>query len=150
MPTGSTYQQKNTFKGHPLKSIQKPHAVAWWGPVWRGLFVDPTGKHYRAMGRALWLYGYLIVHADRRTGTLFRKVTTIASDMKVSARTIQAWLTLLRQHGYITTKSTGRALEIKIEKWKPIQKTRQVSTSAGAPFRPASPAAYPISQQPAR
>lgn len=95
---------------------------AWWGPVWRGLFVDPAGKHYHAMGRALWLYGYLIVHADRRTGTLYRTVATVARDMQVSRRTIQAWLALLRQHGYIRTKTTGRALAIGIEKWRPIIK----------------------------
>jgi hypothetical protein len=72
------------------------------------------------MGQALWLYGYLIIHANRRTGTLHRTVSTVASDMQVPKRTIQAWLSVLRQHGYISTKTTGRALEIKIEKWKPI------------------------------
>jgi DNA-binding PadR family transcriptional regulator len=74
------------------------------------------------MGRALWLYGYLIVHADRRTGTLYRRIDTVSHDMKVSRRTIQAWLALLRRHGYIRTETTGRALAIRIEKWRPIMK----------------------------
>jgi hypothetical protein len=94
----------------------------WWGPVWRGLFVDPAGKHYRAMGRALWLYGYLIVHANRQTGTLYRMVATIAHDMQVSERTIHAWLSVLRRHEYISTKTTGRALVIRIEKWRPLKR----------------------------
>jgi Helix-turn-helix domain len=104
------------------KLNQSVRRSIWWGPVWRGLFVDPAGKHYRAMGRAIWLYGYLIVHADRRTGILYRRVTTVANDMQVSERTIQAWMALLRQHCYITTKTTGRALVIRIEKWRPIVK----------------------------
>lgn len=94
----------------------------WWGPMWRGLFVDPAGKHYRAMGSALWLYGYLIVHANRKTGTLFRTLAVIARDMQVSKRTIQAWLSVLRRNNYIKTKTTGRALLIDIEKWRPISK----------------------------
>jgi hypothetical protein len=73
------------------------------------------------MGRALWLYGYLIIHADRKTGTLYRRIDTVSCDMNVSGRTIQAWLALLRRHGYIRTKTTGRALAIRIEKWKPIK-----------------------------
>jgi hypothetical protein len=98
------------------------HSSVWWGPIWRGLFVDPTGKHYRAMGRALWLYGYLIVHADRKTGALYRTIATVSCDMQVSQRTIQAWMALLRRQGYISTRATGRALAIKIEKWRPIVK----------------------------
>jgi Mn-dependent DtxR family transcriptional regulator len=92
----------------------------WWGPVWRGLFVDPAGKHYRAMGKSLWLYGYLIVHANRKTGTLYRRVSNISLDMRVSERTVQAWLSLLKRHGYIRAQTTGRALEIEIEKWRPV------------------------------
>ena len=74
------------------------------------------------MGKALWLYGYFIVHANRRNGTLYRTVSTIARDMQVSRRTIQSWLILLRRYGYIKTMPTGRALVISIEKWRPIIK----------------------------
>jgi hypothetical protein len=114
--------QRITSSERFSKPSQSIHPSTWWGPVWRGLFVDPAGKHYRAMGQALWLYGYLIVHADRRAGTLYRTVATVARDMQVSERTIQAWLALLRRHGYIRTKTTGRALAIWIEKWRPIMK----------------------------
>lgn len=114
--------QRVTFHKRFSTPDSSTRPSVWWGPVWRGLFVDPTGKHYRAMGRALWLYGYLVVHADRKTGTLFRRVSTVSCDMRVSERTVQAWLSLLRRHGYIKTRTTGRALAIGIEKWRPIMK----------------------------
>jgi hypothetical protein len=114
--------QRVTFQMQFPRSTKSARPSMWWGPVWRGLFVDLEGKHYRSMGRALWLYGYLIVHADRRTGTLYRTVSTIARDMQVSKRTIQSWLVVLRRHSYIKTKTTGRALSIRIEKWRPIIK----------------------------
>src|SRR5947209_2008961 len=95
------------FPTQASKSNPSNRPATWWGPIWRGLFVDQEGKHYRAMGRALWLYCYLIIHADRRTGTLYRTVATVARDINVSERTIQAWLALLRRHSYIKTKTTG-------------------------------------------
>jgi|ERR1041385_5373517 hypothetical protein len=122
MPITITPQQRVIFSDHFSKPSYNTRPSAWWGPIWRGLFVDPAGKHYRAMGRALWLYGYLIVHANRKTGTLYRRVATVAHDMQVSGRTVQAWLALLRRCGYIRTKTTGRALVIRIEKWRPIIK----------------------------
>src|SRR5438105_12946195 len=113
MPITTTHLPRITVPVQFSKSNQTIRRSIWWGRVWRGLFVDPAGKHYRAMGRALWLYGYLIVHADRRTGTLYRRVATVARDMQVSERTVQAWMALLRQHSYINTKTTGRAMAIR-------------------------------------
>jgi len=126
--------QRITFPARYSKLDRNTHPTTWWGPLWRGLFVDPSGKHCQTMGRALWLYGYLVIHADRRTGTLYRTVATVARDMQVSGRAIQAWFALLRQHGYIRTRTTGRALVIGIEKWRPILKTREkVNGHAGTP-----------------
>jgi hypothetical protein len=79
------------------------HPNAWWGPIWRGLAVEPTGKHYRAMRTSLWLYIYLVIHADRRTGKLTRLLPTIARDMGVTPRTVRQWLAILKRHGYIIT-----------------------------------------------
>lgn len=93
----------------------------WWGPLWRGLAVEETAKHYRAMGMALWLYIYLIVHANRKTGVLFRLLPTIAAEMGVPIRTVQYWLGKLRKGGYVTTASNGRGLTIMVEKWKPLK-----------------------------
>lgn len=93
----------------------------WWGPIWRGLPVEPSGKHYRAMHISLWLYLYLVIHADRATGTLYRVVPRIAQDMGIPQRTIRRWLARLKRGGYLIIKPTGRSLQISIQKWKPLR-----------------------------
>lgn len=104
------------------KSSPEP---SWWAPVWRGLVVDPHAKHRQVIGNALWVYVYLIVHADRATGVLRRKLNTIAKDMDVTSRIIQYGISKLRRGGYITTTNSGRFLEIRINKWKPVGNGRQ-------------------------
>lgn len=99
--------------------IRRPHSQ-WWGFVWRGLVVSPSARHYHAMGRSVWLFLYLIIHANRRTGTLYRRVGTIAKDTGMSKRTVQIWLKTLRDNDYIVTERTGRSLIIHITKWRPI------------------------------
>jgi DNA-binding transcriptional ArsR family regulator len=94
---------------------------SWWAPVWRGLIVEPSGKHYRTMHTAVWLYLYLIVHADRKTGRLFRRVDTIAMEMGVGQATIRRWLSVLVQRGYVTRRRTGRSLQLEIQRWKRLQ-----------------------------
>jgi hypothetical protein len=93
---------------------------SWWAALWRGLVVDSQAKHYRKMRSALWLFLYLVLHADRRGGRLYRKQETIARDMGVSPRTIRNWLSILRRHGYVAVQNSGRSLSIDIHKWKPI------------------------------
>jgi hypothetical protein len=93
---------------------------SWWAPVWRGLVVDPEGKHCRQMRNAVWLFLHLIIHADRRTGRLKRKCKTIAKEMGVPQKTIQRWLKTLKDGDYIETKNTGRCLEIGIKLWKSL------------------------------
>lgn len=112
-------------KTFPENSKQKNEFVSkanWWTPLWRGLVVEPTGKHYEAMGNAVWLYLYLLVYANRMTGSLFRRNSTIVGDMGLSSRTISRWLHILKASGYIETRRTGRSLQISITKWKPIKK----------------------------
>ena len=104
------------------KQKKAPYQKNWWGYIWRGLLVERNGKHYKSMGRAIWLYLYLVVHADRQTGELKRKTQTISDDMGISKRTIQRWLQTLRNTNYITTTTNGRALKIKIMKWRRIYK----------------------------
>lgn len=94
----------------------------WWTPLWNGLLLEPEAKHYKAMGRALWLYLYLLTFANRTTGKLFRRLPTIAKDMGIGIRTIRRWLEQLKKYNYIITRRTGRSLEIEITKWKPIKK----------------------------
>jgi len=108
------------LKAKRLYAHRSKTSPRWWGPVWRGLLVEPSGKHYRAMRSSVWLYLYLIVHADRMTGTLYRLLSTIATDMGVSKRTVAHWLSVLRRHQYVSTETTGRSLRITIKKWKPV------------------------------
>lgn len=117
------YPGSDAFKSQIEKRWQKLQSEnqvkSWWAPVWRGLIIG--GKHYRVMKTALWLYLYLIVHADREIGFLFRTIGKIASDMKVSERTVKRWLRILRRSDYIITESTGRSLKIFIQRWKSIK-----------------------------
>jgi len=98
----------------------------WWAPVWTGLVIDEKAKHYRKMGSAVWLFLYLLLNANRKTGFLLRKVKTISSDMAVHRNTVFRWLNTLRKHGYIETENTGRYLLIQINKWKGISQIPKV------------------------
>jgi hypothetical protein len=118
----TNFNYKKTF---PEDSKDKAGFVSksnWWTPLWRGLVVEATAKHYQTMGSAVWLYLYLLVFANRSSGTLFRRNATIAKDMGLSSRTISRWLNTLKTGGYIESRRTGRSLQISITKWKPIRK----------------------------
>lgn len=118
----SNFNYQKTF---PRSSKHKPHFVRkkkWWAPLWNGLLVEPTAKHYKAMGSAVWLFLYFLTYANRTTGKLFRRRSTIASDLGLSLRTVNRWLGVLKQKGYIETQQSERSLVISITKWKPIKK----------------------------
>lgn len=95
---------------------------SWWAPIWRGLVVDPKAKHYRNMRSALWLFIYLVVHANRKTGQLSRRYETIVRETGINKRTIRHWLSVLQKSGYIEVERPGRAVaaHIRLQKWKPI------------------------------
>ena len=90
------------------------------GTVWTGLVVDEGAKHYRKMKNSVWLFLYLVLHANRRTGVLMRKVRTISRDMGITRDTTLRWLKVLRTEGYIATHNTGRYLTIEVKNWKPL------------------------------
>jgi hypothetical protein len=122
---------------HSLEALtQQPHtasgnaAKTWWAPMWRGLVADPSAKHYKAMRSAIWIYLYLLLHADRRTGLLQRRISTISAHTGIKPRTIQYGLWKLRCAGYISVHNSGRALTVLIQKWKslPGRPQRRFST----------------------
>src|SRR5262245_23673763 len=98
----------------------QPTQKQWWAPVWKGLVMDAQGKHYRKMKNALWLYLYLLLNANRKTGLLMRKIKTLSNDMGVSRDTALRWLNVLRKGGYIETVNTGRSLTIQVTRWKAL------------------------------
>lgn len=82
--------------------------------------MDQKARHYKRMRSAIWLFLYLLLNADRRTGFLVRKVRTISSDMGINRDTVLRWLNILRKEGYVVTENTGRCLSIQIKKWKGV------------------------------
>ena len=83
--------------------------------------------HYRTMRSAIWLYLYLLLNANRKTGVLYRKIETVSSSMGASRATVSRWLNVLRNAGYIETVNTGRSLTIQVKRWKAlasVQSTR--------------------------
>ncbi len=131
-PRGSP--EKLRFLGIDLEKARRLHqpvrrrsenVPAWWAHIWSGLVRDPTAKHYDRIRRSIWLYLYLLIVANRRTGALFRRIGTIASETGLNPRSIRRWLRELRTKGYIHTSSTGRSLTIWISKWRPLNKSPQ-------------------------
>ena len=80
----------HTHQQSDQPSQRSLQATTWWVHLWRGLVDEPTAKHTKAMGMSFWLYDYLLLHANRSTGTLSRRIRTIASDTGWSVRTIQS------------------------------------------------------------
>lgn len=102
----------------------------WWIHLWNGLVLDRQAKHKRAIRQAIWLYLYFLLVANRKSGFLYRKLSTIAEETGFNPRSIQRWLQTLRDKGYIETHSTGRALQVSITRWKPIIKPKAKKESA--------------------
>lgn len=113
----------------PIAKTNK--SKSWWAAVYTGLVVDRDGRHYRKMKNAIWLYIYLVLHADRETGWLSRKIGTVHSDTGVSQRTIRAWMKRLKEAGYIEVSFNGRSQNIKITKWKGVGKRQNMATQNG-------------------
>jgi hypothetical protein len=94
----------------------------WWVPMRSGLVRDISGKHYKAIKNAIWLYLFLLSAANHVSGKLFMRIDTIARETSFSTRSVNRWLRILREKGYIRTHSNGRSLDISIEKWRPISR----------------------------
>jgi hypothetical protein len=90
-----------------------------WAPIWRGLVVDPDGKHVEQLGTAVWLLLYLIASAHRPTGIVYQRQTTIARRMGRPLRTIQRWFRRLVKHEYIIV-TKGDVPTITIARWKSL------------------------------
>ena len=99
-------------------SIDSCNKKQWWTPVWARLVMDSDARHYKKMKNAIWLFLYLVLNADIKSGFLARKVRTIALDMGITRDTVLRWLGVLRRGGYISTQNTGRYLLIQIRGWE--------------------------------
>ncbi len=72
----TNFNYQKTFSEDSKRKADFVSKTNWWTPLWKGLPVEPTAKHYKIMGNALWLYIYLLVYANRLTGKLFRRNST--------------------------------------------------------------------------
>lgn len=118
----SSFNYQKTFPRNSKRPSKSFPQKKWWAPLWSGLLVEPTAKHFKAMGSAIWLFLYFITYANRTTGKLFRRRSTLATDLGITLRTVNRWLYILQGKGYIETSQTERSLVISITKWKPIKK----------------------------
>lgn len=84
-----------------------------------GFFTD--AKHRERIGQAVWLYGYLHIYADRRTGRLTRNYQTIADEIGTSTKTIQRWMEVLKRGKYVEIQLLQHGISVQITKWKPIK-----------------------------
>ena len=81
------------------------------------------------MGPAIWIYLYLLIYADRKTGVVHRTQESMHQDTGYSIRAIQSHLRRLKKYGYIATGRTGRYLKITVSKWKGFQIASRKATS---------------------
>jgi hypothetical protein len=107
------------------RAISKPNDR--WAAVWLGLVRDTEARHYKKMQKSIWLFLYLLLHANWETGFVVRRYKTIAADTGIKERTLRSWMTRLHQHKYIALKRNGRGLAIYILKWKTKGHKRRVA-----------------------
>lgn len=91
-----------------------------FGPLFREIVADPQARHYRRMRNAIWLYLYLLIHANPKTGKITTCVSDIAESMGQSEATIGSWLGHLRKWHYVSLEKRKQSLNLKINQWKVI------------------------------
>ena len=87
-------------------------------PIWTSLVYDQMAEHYKKMKNSIWLFLYLLIHADKAKGIVLKKIDAICLDTGIKRHTITRWLNTLKKQGYVTTRNTGRYLYIQIKLWK--------------------------------
>ena len=90
--------------------------------MWSGLGIDPDGKHSKQMKTAVWLFLYLIMVADPRTGVVSRSYYEMSRETGRKKKTVKKWMAVLKKKGYVITGRRGEELFIRIRKWKSIGK----------------------------
>lgn len=93
-----------------------------WYPQFTGLIRDPQGKHYKKMGMAKWLFDYFCAQADRETGEWTGSLNKIADETGIPLWSVKRYLTVLKKGNYIETMRAGRAMRVKIKKFKTLVK----------------------------
>jgi len=82
----------------------------------RSGILDP--RHIQSMGAAIWLYLYVLDHADWETGTINNYTDGDAADaLGMPARTVRKYRQTLQENGYIEAKQGLHAQRIIVSNW---------------------------------
>ena len=92
----------------------------YWNPVFRGLTHDPDGRHYFRMKHAVWLYLYLLIEANYRTGRVVTSIEKIRQDTGIETNLLCSFLGHLKQWNYVSTEKQNGHILFKISKWKTV------------------------------
>lgn len=95
-------------------------------------------RHYKRMGAAVWLYGWLILRQTRQEGAIGwvlggAPITyrDIEEETGFNCRTIERWMQILRRKGYVETETVPAGLVIRITKAKKFpQRGREFADGA--------------------
>ncbi len=101
----------------------------------RGVLFE--AKHYERMGSAVWLYGWLILRQTRQEGTTglvlggkpisYRE---IEEETGFEPRTLERWMRVLRDGGYIETRTAPGGVIVQITKSKKFSRESGVRNFA--------------------
>lgn len=105
-----------------MNDIPEQGKMKQWTPVRVGLFSDQSGKHYRKMGLAIWVFAFLLSKCNRNGGKTRLKQEAIARATGISLAVVKRHIKRLKDGGYIEVKSDGQASKITVGKWQSIRK----------------------------
>ena len=75
-------------------------------------------KHYESIGPAIWLFMYIIDHADFDTGVMYGyNDADAAEEIGAKKRTVRSWRDKLSEGGYITWKKKPYSLNVTVSNW---------------------------------
>lgn len=93
----------------------------------RGLVVDASAKHLKAMCHTLWVYLYVLLAVNRTTGMRLIDPAVAAAQMGIGEASVRSSLGHLRRHGYVRIERQGRLLRLTVTKWRPLDSARQAA-----------------------
>lgn len=88
--------------------------------ILRSRLIGNDGRNYQRMRQTIWLYLYLVLQLNPKTGRLVTEVSTISQDMGIREETIRSWLGHLKKQGYVSAKRQGDYWLIRVTGLRPI------------------------------
>jgi hypothetical protein len=91
-----------------------------YAPVAKNLILNPLGKHMSRMGKAIWVYLYLLIVINDKSGRAIVKSAEIAKETGISENNILTGFGILKKWNYIDVKKQNSTFVITVCKWKKI------------------------------